>query len=443
MDRLIYWYGSEDLKGAFSFYSASKIVDYEEGIRRRNNEIPSIIQSKVDKNKKLSKTEKQILKGLGQIAEDAKLDPSDRISWLQTLDETNGQDSAGAAAADADAGVDIADEVVNTAANNATDNLICHHCSKVFTTSKGLSYHLQHAVCLRRVATGGSSREKARGRANGNKLKDSVVDTHQGSARSSKQQQKKSQVATSSSSRHSIERRRTVRVTAAAASDVPASCPNDASDNKKKADSNKHSKNDEQPAKRQRGVRLSKKADGFADKRSEGPPTRRTRDSIKSYDIISSQTATGPPDLDLSAVSIEVDDKWAEVWSKLEAAGWSTSSGNHLVDTFFVFPGGSVKGGKEGIDFLTSVEAVQQFCEVKLGWDRNASWMKNSPLLATHTSAAVTPLRSYAGADCDGRHQLWKYPVGTEISKKFDGVGKSDCVLLVIPALNLAFRHVF
>jgi len=415
MDRLIYWYGSEGLEGAFSFYSASKIVDYEEGIRRRHNEIPSIIQKKVDENNKLSKTEKQILKGLGQIAEDAALDPSDRISWLQTVDEKNVQD-------DADAGVDVEEEDVNTDANSAGDNLICHHCSKVFTTSKGLSYHLQNAVCLRRVATGGSSKEKARRRKYGNKVRDTVVNTHQGFSKSSKQQQKKRQIATPSSLRHLIERRRTVRVTAAAASEVRAPCLNDASDNKKEADSSKHAKDDEQPANRQRGGRLSKMAGGFPDKGSEVPQTRRTRGSPNHYDISSSETAAGPPNLDLSALSIQIDDKWAEVWSKLESAGWSTSSGNHLVDTFFVFPGGSVKGGQEGIDYLTSVDAVQQFCEVKLGWDRNASWMKNSPLLATHTSAAVTPLRTYAGADCDGRHQLLKYPVGTEVSKKFDGI---------------------
>lgn len=87
MTRLIYWYGAENLEEAYSFYQASKIVSFEKGLEKGKDKLPPAIQKKIDKDKKLTKTEKQIVKGLEQIADDAKLEASERASWLPEWQE--------------------------------------------------------------------------------------------------------------------------------------------------------------------------------------------------------------------------------------------------------------------------------------------------------------------------------------------------------------------
>jgi len=87
MTRLIYWYGAESLEEAYSFYQPSKIVDYEKGVEKGKDKVPSSIKKKLDNGKKLSKSEKQIVEGLEQISGDAKLEASERVSWLPSWKE--------------------------------------------------------------------------------------------------------------------------------------------------------------------------------------------------------------------------------------------------------------------------------------------------------------------------------------------------------------------
>ena len=87
MTRLIYWYGTENLEEGYSFYQAIKIVSYEKGLEKGNGKVPAGIQKKLDGNKKLTKTDKQIVKGLEQIAEDSQLEASERVAWLPEWEE--------------------------------------------------------------------------------------------------------------------------------------------------------------------------------------------------------------------------------------------------------------------------------------------------------------------------------------------------------------------
>lgn len=87
MTRLIYWYGTENLEEGYSFYQANKIVSYEKGLEKGTDKVPSGIQKKLDGNKKLTKTDKQIVKGLEQIAEDSQLEASERVAWLPEWEE--------------------------------------------------------------------------------------------------------------------------------------------------------------------------------------------------------------------------------------------------------------------------------------------------------------------------------------------------------------------
>ena len=87
MTRLIYWYGAESLDEAYSFYQASKIIEYEKGLEKGKDKLPPSIQKKLDKGKKLTKSEKQIVEGLEQISGDAKREASERVSWLPSWKE--------------------------------------------------------------------------------------------------------------------------------------------------------------------------------------------------------------------------------------------------------------------------------------------------------------------------------------------------------------------
>ena len=87
MTRLIYWYGTENLEEGYSFYQSNKIVSFEKGVDKGSDKVPPGIQKKIDGNKKLTKTDKQIVKGLEQIAEDAQLEASERVAWLPEWEE--------------------------------------------------------------------------------------------------------------------------------------------------------------------------------------------------------------------------------------------------------------------------------------------------------------------------------------------------------------------
>jgi hypothetical protein len=89
MTHLVFWYGVkfEDRGQGFSFVPDGKIMPYDEGERRGFNKIPKKIQSKIDKNQKLTKTEEQIKNGLRQIVSDMALDKADRIKWMMNFKE--------------------------------------------------------------------------------------------------------------------------------------------------------------------------------------------------------------------------------------------------------------------------------------------------------------------------------------------------------------------
>lgn len=89
MTHLVFWYGVkfEDRGQGFSFVPDGKIVPYSEGERKGYNKIPKKIQSKIDKNQKLTKTEEQIKNGLKQIVSDMTLEKGDRIKWMMNFKE--------------------------------------------------------------------------------------------------------------------------------------------------------------------------------------------------------------------------------------------------------------------------------------------------------------------------------------------------------------------
>lgn len=89
MTHLVFWYGVkfEDRGQGFSFVPDGKIVPYDEGEQKGFNKIPKKIQTKLDKNQKLTKTEEQIKNGLKQIVSDMALEKVDRIKWMMNFKE--------------------------------------------------------------------------------------------------------------------------------------------------------------------------------------------------------------------------------------------------------------------------------------------------------------------------------------------------------------------
>jgi hypothetical protein len=71
-------------------------------------------------------------------------------------------------------------------------------------------------------------------------------------------------------------------------------------------------------------------------------------------------------------IQINVHDDWADVWEKLKRMGWCWKAGRGLVDFYYIFPKGKVKGGKEGIDYFTSETELQEYVRRTHGW-RNRS----------------------------------------------------------------------
>ena len=89
MTHLVFWYGVkfEDRGQGFSFVPYGKIMPYDEGERKGFNKIPKKIQTKIDKDQKLTKTEEQIKNGLRQIVSDMALEKVDRIKWMMNFKE--------------------------------------------------------------------------------------------------------------------------------------------------------------------------------------------------------------------------------------------------------------------------------------------------------------------------------------------------------------------
>ena len=82
MHRLVYWYGSDGLDGAFSLIIPSKIVDYDTGVRNGYHLIPNDLQRKIDQGRVLSQDEYILLQGLEVIEREQNLLSKDRVNWL-------------------------------------------------------------------------------------------------------------------------------------------------------------------------------------------------------------------------------------------------------------------------------------------------------------------------------------------------------------------------
>ena len=85
MTNLLYWYGAyDDVKNAYSFVASSKLVSYENGLKKGYNKPSKAIQKKIDEGKKLSPAQEQLLKGLEEMREDKEKDPEDRRGKMQS-----------------------------------------------------------------------------------------------------------------------------------------------------------------------------------------------------------------------------------------------------------------------------------------------------------------------------------------------------------------------
>jgi len=89
MTRLVFWYGVkfEDRGQAFSFVPATKLINFEDGEIKGYCKVPKKIQKKSEKKQKMTKTEDQIKRGLGEIADDMQLDKVDRAAWMMRFKE--------------------------------------------------------------------------------------------------------------------------------------------------------------------------------------------------------------------------------------------------------------------------------------------------------------------------------------------------------------------
>ena len=81
--NLCYWYGGyTDPSHAYSFLNTSKLISYDTGVKKGYDKLPKGIQKKLDEKKKLSSTQEQLVRGLTEMNEDAKLAPKERIGYM-------------------------------------------------------------------------------------------------------------------------------------------------------------------------------------------------------------------------------------------------------------------------------------------------------------------------------------------------------------------------
>jgi hypothetical protein len=74
MTNLVYWYGAYDNpEGAFSFVPTTKLVDFDTGKKRVDKKVETLY-----KKSRLSSTDELLQKGILEMEEDLKLDPSER-----------------------------------------------------------------------------------------------------------------------------------------------------------------------------------------------------------------------------------------------------------------------------------------------------------------------------------------------------------------------------
>ena len=71
----------------------------------------------------------------------------------------------------------------------------------------------------------------------------------------------------------------------------------------------------------------------------------------------------------LEGVTIGPDEGWRSAWDKMLRSGWRWRQGSGLMmDYYYLKPGRTVKGGKEGEDYFCNVGGVQEFARRNYGW---------------------------------------------------------------------------
>ena len=79
---------------AYSLIAKSKIISYEEGVRRGLHNIPKDISRKTKKRKRLNAKEQFVVDNRKYANEDIVLPPSERSLWLFDFAENHEEDNA-------------------------------------------------------------------------------------------------------------------------------------------------------------------------------------------------------------------------------------------------------------------------------------------------------------------------------------------------------------
>ena len=80
MTNLVYWYGAYDnLEGAFSFLPTSKLIAFDVGKKRVGKKLESL-----GRKSRLSNSDELLQKGVLEMEEDLKKEPSERFGNLET-----------------------------------------------------------------------------------------------------------------------------------------------------------------------------------------------------------------------------------------------------------------------------------------------------------------------------------------------------------------------
>ncbi len=89
MSRLVFWYGTpkNDLSNSFSFIPKGKFVSYDEGKKKKLDQIPAKVEKKLKSGKKLTASETMLVDGLRDQLEDSNKEPNDRSAWLLEFEE--------------------------------------------------------------------------------------------------------------------------------------------------------------------------------------------------------------------------------------------------------------------------------------------------------------------------------------------------------------------
>ena len=78
LPRLVYWYGVDELEEAFSFVPQEDCLTYEEGASKGLLELPKDLQTKLDRGRAFTNTEKKRIEGRDLMEEDKEKNKEDR-----------------------------------------------------------------------------------------------------------------------------------------------------------------------------------------------------------------------------------------------------------------------------------------------------------------------------------------------------------------------------